>query len=215
MKAKQIKILLGTAVGLIVMLVTVGNGCSKHASFETNMSSIANTGDNNPSGAGPTEGDDFIPGAKTASVVYAKQALDQLTSCAGVAVPSDETNRMYEAKQSSISAYGDANSVTAPMMMAITNISGEICNDLLKQEDTAKRIFVGWNLAGTSAPAASLVGDSISRMAISCWQKNESSFERDTVMRLVASIPDGAGASRKKALVLCTAMLSSLNSLLN
>ncbi len=214
MKVKKISILVASALGLVGLLVTVGNGCSKRGEFETNMSSTAATGNNGSSGT--TTDPDYIPGAKTVSVVYARQALDQLTSCAGVISPSDDTLRIYDAKKSSISAYGDANSVTAPMLMAITNISGEICDDLIDQEiNGTSRIFIGWNLTSTSKPADNLVANSLSRLAISCWQKNESAVERQAVLDLVASVPSGTGAARKQALLLCTAMLSSLNSLLN
>lgn len=214
MKAKKISILVATALGLIGLLVTVGNGCSKRGEFQTNMSSTASTGSNGSSGT--TTDPDYIPGAKTVSVVYAKQALDQLTSCVGLVSPSDDTVRMYDAKKSSISAYGDANSVTAPMMMAIANISGEICDDLIDQEITGpSRIFVGWNLTSNSKPAANLVADSISRLAISCWQKNETASESQAVLNLISSVPAGTNGARKQALLLCTAMLSSLNSLLN
>jgi hypothetical protein len=214
MKAKKVGILVTTALGLIGLLITVGNGCSKRGEFESTLSSTASTGNNDSSST--TTDPDYIPGAKTVSVVYAKQALDQLTSCAGVISPSDDTTRMYDAKKSSISAYGDANSVTAPMMMAIANISGEICDDLIDQEIAGpSRIFVGWNLTSTSKPAANLVADSISRLAISCWQKNESAAESQAVLNLISSVPTGANGARKQALLLCTAMLSSLNSLLN
>lgn len=215
MKAKKISILVATALGLIGLLVTVGNGCSKRGEFQTNMSSTSASSGNNGSSSTPTD-PDYIPGAKTVSVVYAKQALDQLTSCAGVIAPSDDTIRMYDAKKSSISAYGDANSVTAPMMMAVANISGEICDDLIDQEVTGTpRIFQGWNLGSTSKPSDVLVGDSISRLALSCWQKNVNETERTAILSLVSSVPSGTGAARKQALLLCTAMLSSLNSLLN
>lgn len=215
MKAKKVSILVASALGLVGLLVTVGNGCSKRNGFETNMSSTAASSGGSTS-TGTTTDPDFIPGAKTVSVVYAKQALDQLTSCSGVIAPSDDTLRMYDSKKSSISAYGDANSVTAPMMMAITNISGEICDDLIDQEIKGpSRIFVGWNLSADAKPSLNLAGDSISRLAISCWQKNESAVERQAVLDLIASVPAGTGAARKQALLLCTAMLSSLNSLLN
>lgn len=220
MKAKKIGILVASATGLVALLVTVGNGCSNRGNFETNMSSTAAAGGGTNGSSGTTTDPDYIPGAKTVSVVYAKQALDQLTSCAGVISPSDSTLSIYNAKKSSISAYGDANSVTAPMMMAIANISGEICNDLINQETNgAQNVFAGWNLSATSStmPSDNSVVDSLSKLATSCWQLKApiSLSEQQAVLDLVNTVPAGAGAGRQKALLLCTATLSSLKSLLN
>lgn len=218
MKTNKIKIIVGVALGLIALLITVGNGCSKRADLESAMSSSSSNGGSNDTSSSETPSD-FIPGAKTASVVYARQALDQLTACAGVVAPSDATMRMYTSKSTSISAYGDAISVTAPMMMAIANISGEICNDLINQEIAAganARIFVGWDLNSNTTPAANNTANAISRLALSCWQTQDSAEERAAILDLLASVQSGdAGASRKQAVMLCTAVLSSLKSLLN
>ncbi|MGZ3724187.1 MAG: hypothetical protein ACXWPX_10490 [Pseudobdellovibrio sp.] len=216
MKGNKIKIIIGVAASLIFLLITVGNGCSKRSDLESNISS--STTGTSSSGSNNTPSD-VIPGAKTASVVYAKQALDQLTSCAGVVSPSDETLRMYDSKSTSISAYGDAITVTAPMMMAIANISGEVCNDLINQEIAAgsnARIFVGWNLSANTLPDANSTANAISRMALSCWQGQPTMDEQNAILDLLATVKSGdAGASRKQAELLCTAVLSSLKSLLN
>lgn len=225
MKTKHIKIIIGSAVALTALLITVGNGCSKRAEL-TNMSSTSNSAANvfDPDGQNTSSSvsNDIIPGAKTASVVYAKQALDQLTSCAGVRKPSDDTIRMYNSKEGSISAVGDFNSVTAPMLVAVTNISGEICDDLIDQEvadqagGRSPRIFQGFNMTSTALPSQADVDQAIARLAQSCWQKQESVAERDQIRDMLTSIPAGSTlAQRRQALLLCTAVLSSLKSLTN
>lgn len=227
MTSKHIKIIAVTAVTLTAILITVGNGCSKRADYSSTSSSSGNNNvfesEGNDSAAASK---DIIAGAKTASVIYAKQALDQLTSCAGVRIASDDTIRMYNSKEGSISAYGDFGSVTAPMLIAITNISGEVCEDLIDQEvrDDANtqdngrisRVFIGFNMSSTALPSSSLVNDAIGRLAQSCWHKQESSAERTQILDLIATVPSGSPlASRRQALLICTAMLSSLNSLTN
>lgn len=225
MTTKHIKIVVATAVALTVVLVTVGNGCSKRADYSS-MSSSSDGGSNNQFDSdgqgGTTPQTDIIPGAKTASVVYAKQALDQLTSCAGVRVASDDTIRMYNSKEGSISAYGDFNSVTAPMLVALTNIAGEVCDDLIDQEvrevaaGRPARIFAGFNMSATTLPAPAAVNEAMGKLAQSCWHKQESANERTAILDLLSSIQNGSQlASRRQALLLCTAMLSSLNSLTN
>lgn len=202
-----------TTVGSI--LVFVGNGCSgqfqvseQASSTNSAVDATANTNSNLV---------DFIPGTKTVSVVYAQQALDQLSACAGVQTPSDDTQRMYESKKGQISVYGSAETITSPMMMAVISISGELCNDLINQEKKgAPRIFKGWDLNSTSIPANGVVTDSISRLALSCWQRRENSGEQNAVLDAAYSVTNGEPmAAAKTALMICTTMLSSLNSLLN
>ncbi|MBX9769396.1 MAG: hypothetical protein K2X47_19125, partial [Bdellovibrionales bacterium] len=124
------------SAGLLVV-VMMGNGCSN------NFKSI-NEASNGQMGETATDnGDVIIPGTKTAVLVDSNRVLSHLSACVGVSQPSDQTVQMYETKKSSISATGSANTITAPMMMAIANISGEVCNDLINQEIAqGRRIFV-------------------------------------------------------------------------
>lgn len=209
---RNYKILAGIAVSITVLLVTVGNGCSKRADMSSTASS--SSGNNSSSSTG---GGGISAGVKSVSVVYQKQMLDQLTSCSGVISPSDSTILMYESKKGSISTYGSASTITPPMLMAVTNIAGEICNDLINQEKVAgqSRVFVGWGLGSANTQQGGVVQDSITRLSLSCWQKMPTSAESAAILDLLASVPSGAGAADKQALLLCSAMLSSLNSLLN
>jgi hypothetical protein len=219
MKTYKHKALLVLAVIIGGVILSVGNGCSK--SFTSTPSSSSNDGSASESSiTGKGNDSEIIPGARTVSIVYAKQVVDQLSSCSGLAKPSDATLAMYEAKKGSISTYGAANTITSPMMMAVTSIAGEICNDLINQELTrGPRLFVGFDMASTTAPDATLLGNSIKRMALSCWQRHETSTERQMLLQMVSStvgVPAAeAAAGRKSALMICTAMLSSLDSLMN
>jgi hypothetical protein len=226
MTAKHIKITIAASASLIAILITVGNGCSKRADYSSTSSSSGSNNvfeaDGNESATRPSN--DLILGAKTASVVYAKQALDQLTSCAGVRAVSDDTIRMYDSKEGSISAYGDFNSVTAPMLVAITNISGEVCDDLIDQEvrldatGTNARIFRGIRMVNSDVRSDSgLYVEAIQKLALSCWHKQASNQEITEIVALLDTVPMTANAAsnRRKSLLLCTAVISSLKSLMN
>lgn len=218
MKIQKVKILIAIALGSTAMLITVGNGCSKRDAFNS-LSSLAPTATNTISSA---QEEVIDPTVKMVSVVYAKQMLDQVTSCIGLQSPSDDTVRVYQQKSGAVSLYGDAGSVTAPMMMATTSIVAEVCNDLIKQEsaDSASgkgaHIFVNWALntsgASTSLPSNSDITNAVSRMALSCWQKPATNAELSTMLDLAIT---GSPTRNMSALMLCTAMLSSLNTLLN
>lgn len=219
MKTYKHKTLFVFAVLIGGVILSVGNGCSK--SFTSSPST--SMGNNSAAGVGGTGGSGssdvpVIPGARTVSIVYSKQVVDQLASCSGLASPSAATMTMYEQKKGAISTYGAASTVTAPMMMAVTSIAGEVCNDLINQEVSAgQRLFVGFNMSASSLPSSGQLADAITRLSLSCWQRNESSGERQALLDLVsASVnPTEANASRKAALMLCTSMLSSLDALLN
>jgi hypothetical protein len=200
------------------ILVFVGNGCGgQFQTFESeNSPALGETNPADPNGTASAD-PDFVQGEKTASVIYSQQALDHLAACVGVEVPSDSTLRMYDSKKGQISVYGSAETITSPMMMGIVSTAGELCNDLIVQERAdGQRIFKGWDLSSNSAPATGVLNDSITRLALSCWQRPESLEERNIVLDTANSISNGeASASEKTALIVCTSMLASLNSLLN
>ena len=159
--------------------VLVGNGCQEFGAWSGKSvadgvsSSSALGGDVGGVNTPPDIGMDVIPGAKTASMVYSNEVLTHLASCAGVATPSDATVAMYEAKKGAISVYGQANTITSPMMMAITSIAGEVCNDLINQEvKLGGRIFKNMNMSANTLPNNADLVDSVSRIALSCWGRN-------------------------------------------
>lgn len=213
MNRKRVFALLYVVSLMSFSFVFVGNGCSK--SFSTQ----AVYDDFSSFGLDVAETPiDYIPGKLHVGTVYSKQVLDQFTHCAGVEFPSDDTLRMYDSKKGAISEFGNADTITSPMFMAIISIAGEVCSDLIQQEINAgsnARIFKGWNLAGATLPTSSAVNESITRLANSCWQRNETSDERMNYQDLVFSVQNGeAGAVKKSALMLCTGVLSSLDSIL-
>lgn len=204
-------------VSLVISMGTVvavmGNGCSgdfKTQNIEsTSTAVVANT-----------ESDDMevIPGTKTASVVYANQVLEQMSSCLGVEKVSDSTLKMYDSKKGAISVYGAANTVNAAMMMSVISIAGEVCNDLIKQEmNLGGRIFKDINLSANQLPSDGLLTSAASRLALSCWGRPMDSSERQTVMDSIYQTIQASEAmsSQKAALMMCTSMVSSLDSLLN
>jgi hypothetical protein len=220
--------------GLALSSSIFGNGCSKSGGFtsSTELSSTAvpiaqDAGggtDSNTEGAGvgaqckSVSDYDVIPGAKTASVVGSTQILKQLTSCVGLVKPSDNTTRVYNDKKGSVSTYGGPTSITAPMMMSIVSISGEVCSDLIDQEiASGGRIFVGIDLTSSQLPSNASLSTTINNLALSCWRGNEEPEEKAVLLEMINSSVGAseAGASRKAALMICTAMLSSLNTLLN
>ena len=195
------------------VLAYVGNGCSR-----SNSGAVRNSSSTSGTNSTPIDEEGFIAGARTVSVAASSQIVDHLSACSGLALPSDKTLAVYALKKGAISTYGSAKSITGPMMMAITSIAGEICNDLILQDiSLGARLFTGFALAGNVVPNNSQITDSITKFAVSCWQRNVSDPERliltDMVQTSVGVNETLAG--RKAALLICTAMLSSLNAIKN
>lgn len=216
MKAKQIKLLIGLGISSVVVLITVGNGCSKRNVFNSSSTS----GGTNLSSSAPAvdQSEPVNPNVKTVSLAYSKSFLDQVSSCVGLKAPSDNTVRVYKAKSPSLSTYGLAGSLTAPQLMSTVNIVGEVCNDLIQQEKSAvtPHMFVNWNLkssaASKSLPAQQDINDAISRLALSCWQKSPSNEE---LLELQSLALQDAPTREISALMLCTAVLASFQTLAN
>ncbi len=213
---KRIVRILQLMACMVFVVVVFGNGCS-NGGFQSNDASLGDFSSNALQCRSATD-ITVIPGAKTVSFVGSGQLLSHLSNCIGLSVPSDATMTVYNEKKGSISTYGAANTITPPMMMAITSIAGEICSDLVDQEiASGGRIFSGINLADSALPNNAQLQNAISNIALSCWRGNETNEERnillDSVIQSVGS--SEANAARKSALMLCTSMLASVNALLN
>jgi hypothetical protein len=122
---------------------------------------------------------------------------------------------------SRISETGAAKTVTAPMWMAITSLSAEVCRVLVNQEAatnpaSSRRFFGRVNFTqGTNVLTVDDGNDIIRRMARSFWGRNETPLERIAILSEFNKSFSGSAdsAETNRAMVfLCTAMLSSLES---
>ena len=210
----------GLLVGVAAVTALIGHGCSKFSSSGGSGSDMGSTmGTTNGTGAGGG----FQPMANTltVSLIYNKQLLDNMVTCTGIGTPSVQTVDEWQGRQSSFSEYGYATDVTAPMLMAITAVAGEVCNDLLDKEENLsadqRRIYNSVNFAaGVSALNSTVTADMVRRMARACWARNENPDELQIVQDELATALAGVNATdpvqtHNAALMVCTAMLSSLS----
>jgi len=216
MRSKKVISLFIVIFSLSSVLVTIGNGCSQSV---TNIAHELSLGSQSTlsivDSAAESTDIEVIPGAPTVSIVNTKQIVEQLSSCVGLETVSESTLAMYEQKKGAVSITGVANTVTAPMTLAILSVAGEVCNDLITKEVMQSRFFTSWNLAGNNIPSDSVIADSLTKFALSCWQKKESIDEQKALLEMIStSIVNGEDkAARKSALMLCTAVLSSLDAI--
>lgn len=201
------------------MLIAI-SACTPHHSKPTKQGSQSSSGGTNEPAPGGNEEIEAMPDTRTASFVSANRALDAMVSCLGTSEPSRASKEIWDKNKGSLSTTGRANSITPPMMSSLIKISAEVCNDLVKQENSVeagkRRIFPQFDFAG-GALASGAVQDSIRRLARSCWGRNENASElamlESSLQEAFAEADGSDDVNREKALYLCTTMVSSFSTL--
>jgi hypothetical protein len=139
----------------------------------------------------------------------------------GLTTLSNNTLNVAQSQITKVSETAKADSVTAPMWIAITNLSGEVCSDLLNQEvpmpASSRRIFgmVDFTKGPVSLTNA-IKDDVVRRLARSLWGRNETADEKILLKAAIdeAFTPSSTDNKQTKAemLFICSSMLASLES---
>ncbi len=160
------------------------------------------------------------------TVSYSENIITSMQLQTGLATVSARVTTANTNAKAKITETGKADSVNAPMWMAVTNLAGEVCLDLVTDEKakaaTARRFF--GQVDFTRAPASftsDIKSDMIRRMARNFWGRNETVAEKTVlVSSLDAAIADARRTNVNDAtetedilVYTCTAMLSSLNAI--
>lgn len=120
---------------------------------------------------------------------------------------SAQTKSVFKTVKLSLSAEGKMQDLNAPMLMALTQLAGEVCSDRFELEvRTGVREFFG--RFGGPEPVPSLE-DSIAKFARSCWGREAMGFETRKIAELFANSSAGQGSDKGAALFLCTLTLST------
>lgn len=167
-----------------------------------------------------SEGTEFeiIEGTKTASIAYGPQVLDNMVACTGLSQLSQKTLDAYQARQASLSEYGNVLDVNPPLVMAHTALAVEVCDDLYKQEMAqsmgARRIFASLN-DSASAPSPQEISETLRRMSRACWGREETDEElnivSEEVNQIISNASSASEAHRFTAISVCTSVLASLD----
>ena len=159
---------------------------------------------------------EIIEGAETASIAYGGQVLENMVACTGLQNVSQKTQDEYDSRRGSLSEYGDVMDVNPPLVMAQAAIAIEVCDDLYTEESAMlsdnRRIFT--KISEGVAPSVADIQETLRRMARSCWGRDETQLENDTVVDSVQEIlstSDTTNQSRHAAIAICTSVLASLD----
>lgn len=155
-----------------------------------------------------------VPSTKVVAVVSQNQILPNFQSCLGLSREqiSEPTRLAHKESIESLSPEGEVDKVSAPMLMAVTKITSEICSDLIKVENdqsSNRKYFQNFNLANSDEGSGS-VDSSINNLAASCWGRIPTPEELNIINSSILQVDTLANKTNKDAaLFICTAVLSS------
>lgn len=163
---------------------------------------------------------------KPVTVAYSENILTSMQLQTGLQTPSGRVLTANTSAKAKISETGKADTVNAPMWMAVTNLAGEVCLDLITDEKAkaadARRFFSSVDFSkAPDALSADNKNDIIRRMARNFWGRNETAAEKtlllsslDSVLAQPRRTGIADGTETEDALIYtCSAMLSSLDAI--
>ncbi len=209
-----------TQIGLALLGATLMMGFQNCApgtlSTSSTSSSIFSVGD----GSMDSTSNDKI----AYQVNYSENILTSMLTVTGVPA-SRTTMNSYSDKKTKISETGLATAITAPMWLAVTNLAGDVCEDLVTQEaalTAPDRSFFGQVdfAQGPSKVSAAIQNDVVRRMARAFWGRNETAQELSLIKSAVSSsfsasasgTTDNGTMTQNEMLFFCSGMLASLDS---
>jgi hypothetical protein len=164
----------------------------------------------------------MVPAAaiKTSTVTHAGSLLDHISAMHGLDTPSATTRTAYNDNRLRMSETGKADTVTAPMWLAITNVSGRSCNDLITKEaalaDAQRAFFAGVDFTKgpdvlKAAPAG--IDNVVRKLARAVWARDEDAVELAAIKTSASAQFSGTSATTTRNMVkfICAAMTASLD----
>jgi hypothetical protein len=210
------KLLASTGLPMAALVLMIGfQNCSPGIVQSTKLSSTGGSDS-------PLSIDEDV---KPVTVTQSENLLISMQSITGLQNVSARTITAGNVAKAKVSETGKADSINGPMWLSITNLSGEVCLDLITDEKAkaqADRRFFG-QVNFTAAPAAltpEIKDDVIRRMARNFWGRNETASERTVIkssLDAAALDPRRPGVSdvietEDVLIFTCSAMLASLDS---
>ncbi|MBK7890340.1 MAG: hypothetical protein IPJ84_05665 [Bdellovibrionales bacterium] len=212
-------LLASTGLPMVALVLMVGfQNCSPGVVQSTK---VASTGVSGPSSL------DLESDTKPVTVTYSENLVVSMQQLTGVETLSARAKTAATNALPKISETGKADTVNAPMWIAVTNLGAEICLDLITAEKAVtvadnRRFFNKIDFAqGATAITDAAKDDLIRRMARNFWGRNESVAEKtllkstlDAAMTEPAAANQSVTAETENALLFtCAAMLSSLDAI--
>lgn len=157
------------------------------------------------------------------SIMNHRQILPSLTKCLAINTASMDTatttaynaaKKTYTDSIPTFSLDGSVKDVSAPLMMSLMTLAGEMCNvriEVERTQATGRLFFPGFNLqtSGANNNGEMINHDkTIQALTRSCWGRDATSAEVNLIKQKISS-----NSSRGAALYACTAVLSSIQAI--
>jgi hypothetical protein len=210
------KLIAATTLPLCAVVLMMGfQNCSPGV---VQSSKLASTG------TGPGATGNLDEDTKPVTVAYSETTLPSMQLQTGIQTPSTRTLQANTLAKTKFTETGKVDTLNAPGLMAVTNLAGEVCLDLITEEKakaaSARRFFNQVDF--TKAPAvltAANKSDLVRRMSRNFFGRNETVAEKTLILSsLDAAISDArrtgvsdATDTEDTMIYVCTAMLSSLD----
>ncbi len=209
------KLLASTGLPMAALVLMIGfQNCSPGVVQSTKLSSVGGT--NTPL--------NIDEDTKPVTTVHSENLLVSMQSVTGLETVSARTLTAATNAKAKVSETGKADSVNGPMWLSITNLSGEMCLDLITDEKAKaqadRRFFGQVNFtAAPSAMTAEVKDDLIRRMARNFWGRNETMAERTVLKSTIDAVVldprrtnvTDAVETEDVLIFTCSAMLASLD----
>lgn len=215
-----------TGLPMVATVLMFGfQNCSPGAVQSTRVASVGA-----PAGFSEVTGPsslDLANDTKPVTVAYSENLVVSMQQVTGVQTLSARAKAAATTAIAKVSETGKADTVNAPMWIAVTNLGAEVCVDLITAEKAVtvaanRRYFNMIDFAqGVAAVSDAAKDDVIRRMARNFWGRNESMAEKTLIKSTLAAalaLPAAANQSatvetENLLLFTCSAMLSSLDSI--
>ena len=146
-------------------------------------------------------------------LVRQSQILPAFTKCLGLKMDevSQGTRDIYFSLKGNLSEDGNIKGLSAPLLMAVTQLAGDVCGDLIKKEMTAEapHFFTGFDLSSPDNQGETPLTESIDKITRSCWGRGASDLEKNVIIESYKQSLLANNRGTRGALLLCTSLMSS------
>ncbi len=211
---QKIIFIISSVLGFTLIM---GNACGEFESAQL-ASSLEQSIDSCPMGNCAAEA---VPGEKTVSVIPANRVLPSMEACLGMNASNNTWTSFVgngtNGKRESLSTDGESHTLNAAALMALSQIAGEICQDLVTAEKAKAndlRIYFK-NINFARGPIEVKVDDylaSIQKLGRNCWARDVQNEELELIKEEVLNLFSQKTASietDRMMITTCAAVLSS------
>ena len=145
---------------LAIVTVTLGFNCSRYVVMDSKQNELASI---EPDPSTNNSGGPRIDSTKPQfALLMADQIFRGMLSTTGIATPSAAVLTAYNARKTSLADVSTLSSANGPMMVALTNLAGEVCLQAVTEEKALtaaqRQLFIGvdFNLGPASINDAGL-----------------------------------------------------------